>query len=171
MSDAIKTDLYKQFNTQEPQLEAVLSSYFTIESARESILDFLKWLKINGVSPIYSDFEGQSPLWELTYNDKSFYVVLYGADNICIMMKIAFSHEYQTVMSDNNMQDVILNNLQYCSRKDGSHCGNCSLPPDVAGENYMIFGKEINNLCCGEFISFNNPDSKTVDGIKELLVL
>ena len=171
MSEINKAVLYEQFNTRELQAEEVISKYFTIESIKESLFSFIAWLKENGASPVYADFEGQSPFWEITQNNKSCYIVLNGTDNVCIMMNIAFSDEYQAVMRENNMQDVILNNLQYCSRKDGSHCSNCHLPPDVAGVDNVIFGKEISNLCCGQFISFSNPDSETVEGIKKLLEL
>jgi len=171
MSEISKPAIYKHFNTNKPQAEEVISKYFTIESVKENLSRFIAWLKTNGTSLAYADFEGQSPFWEANHKNKSFYIVLNSTDNICIMMNVAFSSEYQSVMIENNMQDVILNNLQYCSRKDGSHCNNCHLPPDVTGVDNVVFGKEISNLCCGQFISFSNPNNETLEGIKKLIEL
>jgi len=171
MSEINKAVLYEQFNTREPQVDDVISKYFTIESVKEGLLRFIAWLKANGAYPSYADFDGQSPFWEINHNNKSFYIVMNGTADVCVMMNVTFSDEYQAVMCDNNMQDIILSNLQYCSRKDGSHCGNCHLPPDVVGVDNIIFEKEISNLCCGQFISFNNPDNETIEGIKMLLEL
>ena len=171
MAEINKAVLYKQFATREPQADAVISEYITIESVKENLLSFIEWLKANGVSPQYLDLEGQSPFWEINYNGKTYYVVLNGTDNVCIMGKISFSDDSQAVMRENNMQDIILSNLQYCTRKDGGHCENCHLSANIPGVEAVVFGNEIKNLCCGQFISFNNPDSGTIEGIKKLLDL
>jgi len=85
------------------------------------------------------------------------------------MIKATFTKEFQAAISEHNLQDIVLDNLQYCSRNDGDHCNNCHLPSHVVGVDEVIFGKVINNLCCGQFISFDNPNSETVEGIKRLL--
>lgn len=166
-----KKVLYEQMNTHRLQVDMAISEYVADKNVKESLLRFVEWLKAKGVSPLYVDCEGQSPLWEIGYNDKTYYIVLNGVDNICVMVKVAFTDEYQAVMGENNLQDIVLSNLQYCTRKDGGHCGGCHLPSDVAGVEETIFGKEIKNLCCGQFISFDNPSSETIEGIKKLLKL
>jgi len=171
ISSINKETLYEQFNTREPQIEDVISKYLTAKNVKESLLCFITWLKTSGISPQYVDFEGQSPLWEIKYNEKVYYVVMNSVNNVCIMVKISFTEEYQNIMRENNLHDVILNDLQHCTRKDGGHCNNCHLPPDVAGVDEMIFGKEVKNLCCGQFITFENPSSEAIEGIKKLLKL
>ena len=171
MAEINKKVLYEQFNTHEPRIEDVIPKYLTIENVKEPFLNLIDWIKAKGIPSIYADFENQSPFWELKYNDKTSYVVLNSINNICIMLKISFTDEYQTIMRKNNMQDIILKNLQYCTRKEGGHCNNCHLPSDVAGVDEVIFGNEVKNLCCGQFISFENPNSETIEGIKNLLEL
>jgi hypothetical protein len=171
MSEINKEALYEQLKTREPKFADAISIYLTIQSVKENLLRYSEWLESNGASIIYADFEGQSPFWEAKYNNKVCYLVLNGLDNICIMLKVSFTDEAQAVMRENNLQDVILNNLQYCSRKDGVHCGNCHLPHNVAGVDELIFGKVVKNLCCGQFISFENPNNETIVGIKKLLEL
>jgi hypothetical protein len=171
MSEINKEMLYEQLKTSEPKFADTISLYLTIQGVKENLLRFNGWLESKGATLIYADFEGQSPFWEVKYNDKACYLVLNGLDNICIMLKVSFTDEAQVVMRKNNLHDVILNNLQDCSRKDGGHCNNCHLPSDVAGVDEIIFGKEVKNLCCGQFISFDNPNSGTIEGIKKLLEL
>ncbi|MCL1788279.1 MAG: hypothetical protein FWG38_09870 [Defluviitaleaceae bacterium] len=171
MAEINKEAMYKQLNTQQPQLEAAIAQYMTTPDIRQNLLHFINWLHTNGATIKYADYEGQSPFWEIELNGKSFYMVLNGVDNVCIMLKMSFSPENQAIMRKNNMQDTILNNLQYCTRKDGGHCGNCHLPHDVTGQEVEIFDKTIQNLCCGQFISFDNPDSATIEGIQQLINL
>jgi len=169
MSEIKKAALYERLNTCQPQAEEAISQFFTIGSVKQNLLGFIAWLKANGVSAQYADYDGQSPFWEVEYNGKPLYIVLIGTDSIRIMMTIDFSNEHQAVMRENNMQDIILNNLHYCSRKDGSNCTNCHLPSGVEGVQNTIFGNEVSNLCCGQFISFDNPSYEVVEGIKKLL--
>jgi len=171
MSEISKEALYEQLKTSEPQINEVISKHLTDETVKERCLYYVGWLKEKGISPIYVDVAGQNPFWEINYGDKKHYMVWNGKDNISIMIKVAFTNKYQAVMLENNLQEMVFNNLQYCSRKYGKHCNNCGLPPDVAGVNEIIFGKEVENLCCGQFISFINPNSKTIEGIKKLLEL
>ena len=153
------------------QVEEIISEYITAENIKDSLLHFVEWLRTSGVSPLYLDFEEQDPFWEIEYKDKKHYIVWNSKDNICIMLKAAFTNEFQAIIQENNLHDTVLYNLQYCSRADGGHCTNCHLPSDVAGVDEILFGKEIKNLCCGQFISFDNPNSETIEGIKKLLEL
>ena len=171
MSEINKEALYAQFNTREPQADEVIAKYSTTTEIKESLLNFISWLKSSGASLQYADYENQSPFWEIDYNNKTYYLVLNGEDNICIMVKIDFSQKHQAIMLENNLHEIILNNLHPCTRKDGGHCNNCHLPSDVAGVDEVIFGKEIKNLCCGQFVSFVNPNSQVIGGIKKLMEL
>jgi len=164
-----KEALYQQFKTNIPQIEEVISECLTDDNVIKPLLHYVKWLRANEISPLYSDFEGQSPFWEVEYKGKRHFIVWNGKNNICIMIKATFTKEFQATISEHNLQDIVLDNLQYCSRNDGGHCNNCHLPSHVAGVDEVIFGKVINNLCCGQFISFDNPNSETVEGIKRLL--
>ncbi|MCL2372401.1 MAG: hypothetical protein FWC78_03255 [Defluviitaleaceae bacterium] len=166
-----KEEMYAKFNSRQPQAAQALVEYIGSSSAREGILHFIDWLQAKGVTPQYADYENQSPVWEVNYRGKAFYLVLNGQDNVCIMGKVAFSEESQAVMRDNNMEETVLGNLQYCTRKDGGHCGNCDLPAHIAGVDEVIFGQEIKGLCCGQFVTFENPGSVVVEGVIKLLEL
>jgi len=169
MSNEIKEALYQRFNTNSPKIEDAISAYVTDANIATPILHYVKWLGANGVSPAYSDFEGQSPFWEVEYNGKQHFLVLNDENNICIMVKAAFTKDFEAAICAHGLQDVVLDNLQYCSRRDGGNCGNCHLPSHTAGVDEVLFGKEIKNLCCGQFVSFDNPNGGTVECIKRLL--
>jgi len=160
-----KTEMHKKLGDP-PFIDEAIQEYITDPAIRDSMLHFIAW---EGSIPEYADYEGQSPFWELNYNGKTIYIVLNGENDICIMTKPSFTQEFQDIICENNLQDLILNNLQPCSRKDGSHCGNCHLPSDAIGVDEVIFGKEIKNLCCGQFVTFDNPDRSTIEVIKKLL--
>ena len=169
MSAEIKRALYQQLKTNTPQIEEVISKCLTDENVANPLLHYIKWLRTNELSPLYCDFEGQSPFWEVEYKGKKHFIVWNGENNICIMVKAVFTKEFQTAVSEYNLKDTVLDNLQYCSRSKGEHCDNCHLPPHVAGIDEKIFGKEMKNLCCGQFVSFNKPNSEMIDGIIKLL--
>ena len=161
----------KQIRESKPQANRIISEYITDENVKNPLLQFLEWLNAKGVFPLYSEFEGQDPFWEITYRDKTHFIVWNGKENICIMLKTTFANEVQAVIAENNLQDIVLANLQYCSRSSGDECNNCHIPSHIAGVDAVIFGKEIKNLCCGQFISFNNPSSEIIEGIKKLMEL
>ncbi|MCL2527925.1 MAG: hypothetical protein FWE42_05830 [Defluviitaleaceae bacterium] len=169
MKKEIKEALYQQMKTSEPNIEDIIRKYITDENTQKPILHYIAWLKSNGTTPQYADFEGQSPFWEVEYNGKKHYIVWDGKDTIRIMIQVAFSKEYQAIICENNLQDIILTNLQYCSRPSGGECGNCHLPPGIHGVGKIIFGKEIKNLCCGQFTTFQNPYIEAIEAIKLLL--
>jgi hypothetical protein len=155
----------------EQQIEKIIYENIKTENVKISLLNFITWLKDKNIIPMRQYYEGQSPFWEIECNGKKLYLVWNEKDKISIMIKIYFSNEYQIIILENNMKDIIVNNLQYCSRKDGDHCNNCDLPPGVAGIDDIIFGKEFKNLCCGQFLSFDNPNEGIIEGIKKLLEL
>jgi len=169
MSKEIKEALYQQLQTNNPQIEAVIAKYITDDIVKQPILHYIEWLKVNEISPSYSDFEGQSPFWEVAYKGKKHFIVWDGKDAISIMLQATFTNEFQTTILENNLQDTVLGNLQYCSRTNGSNCNNCHLPLGATGVDEIIFGKEIKNLCCGQFITFNNPSAEIIEAIKSLL--
>jgi hypothetical protein len=161
----------QQIRAGNPQAEKIISEYAAGEEIKKSLLHFVEWLKTKGISPLYTDFEEQDPFWEIECGGKKHYIVWNGGNNICVMVKAALSNEFQTVVNENNLQDMVLDNLTYCSRSAGGHCGNCHLPPDVAGLDCVVFGKEERNLCCGQFITFENPTAEGIEGIKRLMAL
>jgi len=169
MSAESKEFLYQQLKTTDLQIEEIISKYLTDENVKNALLHYIDWLKANELSPTYLDFEGQSPIWEVEYKGKKHYIVWYGKDGASIMIQANFSAEYQAIIRENNLQDIVLKNLQYCSRASGDQCDNCHLPPDVAGVDEVIFGKEVKNLCCGQYITFNNPGNDIIEGIKKLV--
>ena len=164
-----KEALYQQLKTSNPQIEEVISKYLTDDNVKKSFLHYVEWLKANGITPLYADFEGQSPFWEVEYKDKKHFILWDGKDIMSIMIQVTFTNEYQAIICESNLQNIVLDNLQYCSRTSGGHCNNCHLPPDVAGVGEVIFGKEVKNLCCGHYITFENPNSEIIEGIKKLL--
>jgi hypothetical protein len=161
----------QQLRASKPQADKIISEYIVDENVKNPLLQFVEWLNAKGVFPLYTDFEGQDPFWEITYKDKTHFIVWNGKENMCIMLKVAFTSEVQAVIVENNLQDIVLENLQYCSRSSGGECNNCHIPSHVAGVDEVIFGKEIKNLCCGQFISFNNPNKEIIEGIKKLIEL
>jgi len=169
MSKEIKEVLYQHLKTSSPKIEDVVSNCLIDEDVKKSFLHYVEWLKANDVSPIYADFEGQSPFWEVEYKGKKHFIVWIDNDIVRVMIQVDFTNEYQNIIHENNLQNIVLDNLQYCSRASGGNCNNCHLPPGVTGVDEVIFGKEMKNLCCGQYITFENPNVETIEVIKKLL--
>jgi len=152
-------------------LKDIISKNIIDDNVKESLLSFIEWLRVNKIKPLYTPCDGQSPFWELNYDGKKHFIVWNEKNDIYIMLNLIFSDEFQEKLIDINTQSIIFENLQECSRKNGESCDNCNLPSDEAGVERIIFGKRIKNLCYGEYISFSNPDTKTIEVIKELIQL
>jgi len=48
----------------------VISECLTDDNVIKPLLHYVKWLRANEISPLYSDFEGQSPFWEVSIKAK-----------------------------------------------------------------------------------------------------
>ncbi|MCL2402080.1 MAG: hypothetical protein FWC90_05490 [Oscillospiraceae bacterium] len=155
----------------EKSIEEIITGYIVNENVKEGLLNFVGWLRGNEITPLRQYFEGQSPFWEIQCNGKKHYIVWDEKDNISIMLTDCFTNEFQAVILENNLQNIVLDNLQQCTRATGGHCNNCHLPDHVTGVDQVIFGKEVKSLCCGEYVSVDNPSSETIAGIKKLLTL
>ena len=155
----------------ERPIEDVISEHLTNENVKKAFLRYIEWLRANEMSPTYAYFEGQSPFWEVEHNGKKHFIVWDGKETVSVMIQAIFSDEYQAIIQECNLQNIILDNLQQCSRTGGEHCNNCQLAPDVLGVDKIIFGKEVKNLCCGEYITFENPNAEAFEAIKKLLEL
>jgi len=162
--------LIQQLKASEPRIEEVISTYIPAEGTKKAALDFVAWLNINKIPPTWLDIGEQNALaWIAERSGKKLFMVWDGKDVINFMVQGVLTDDHQTFILENNLQTVVLDNLCYCSRKDGEHCTGCDLPPDVAGVNVTILGKEVENFCCGHMVSFSNPNSETIEGIKKLL--
>jgi len=154
--------MIRDWKTTKPQLEDVITD--------KNMLDFATWLKANNMPPTWLDIHEQHAIaWTVNHDGKNMFVVLDDKDALSFMVQGLLTSEYQSYIIDNNLQDIVTENLQHCSRKDGEHCGNCDLPSHVAGVDLTIFGKEAKNICCGHMITFKNPDEKSVATLKMLL--
>lgn len=169
MTDISKEALVKQLKTNKPQVKEVIANYITDENIKAPAMHFVEWLSASSSPPSWMDLDEQHAIaWEVQYKGKKHFIV-YNGNDLSIMVKASFTSEYQAIISANNMQNKVMDNLQYCSRASGGQCSGCSLPADVAGVDEVLFGKEIKNLCCGQFITFDNPNSEAIAGIKKLL--
>jgi len=161
--------LIQHLKASKPQVEDIISEYIS-ENVKKAALDFIAWLNANKVPPTWLDIGEQAALaWIVEYSDKKLFMVWSGKDIINFMIQGVLTDEYQLHITENNLQNIVLDNLCYCSRKDGEHCTGCDLPPDVAGISLVLLGKEVENVCCGHMVSFNNPNSEIIEEIKKLL--
>ena len=167
MSDENKELLFLKLKDSKPQIEEVISEYFVDENLVKSVLGFVEWLRVKGIEPLYTYCEGQSPFWEVGYKGKKHFIVW--DDAISIMVKADYTDEFQAFICENNLQEVVLEHLQKCSRVNGEQCSNCDIPHDAIGVDRVLFGKEVKHICCGKYISFSNPNNEVVEVIKKFL--
>lgn len=154
-----------------PKVHNAIEKNVTDPTSRERLLQFVEWLTANGANPKYVKVKDQSPFWEMIVNDTDVYIVVNGEDNIWIMIRISLSKEAQSMLQENNLHDAVIESLQHCTRADGGTCHGCHLPPDVAGLDDVVFGKEVKNLCCGQYLTFADSDDDEIEVIKKLIML
>ncbi len=70
--------------------------------------------------------------------------------------------------ADDDLKETTWAHVRICEHfsSDGKQCG-CGKQP---GFNRIIFGKKYNNLCFA-LLEFMNPDAKTLENIKKLMLL
>jgi len=162
--------LIQRLKASKPQVEEIISEYISAENVKKAVLDFVAWLSTNKMPPAWLDIGEQNALaWIVEHKGKKLFIVWGGKDVINFMIQGVLTDEHQMFIIENNLQNIVLDNLCYCSRKDGEHCTGCDFPPDVAGISLILLEKEVENFCCGQMVSFNNPNSETIEGIKKLL--
>ena len=159
-----------QLKAEKPQFEQIIAHYITDESVKEPLSHFAQWLKANDITAEWHDIGEQPALaWIIKSRGKKHFLTWGGGDSFSIMLRGLLSDDYQAFICENDLQDFILENVQRCARADGGHCSNCDLPPDVPGVEKVLFGKEVTGLCCGKFVTFDNPSGEVIEQIKKLL--
>ena len=170
VSDKNKEKLIQQLKLSQPQIEEIITNHIPAQNAK-SITHLVEWLRANNMPPMFQEMEHPVLIWTVEANGNSHHILWGGNDYLSIMIGSSLTPQYQEIIRAKNMQDIVLNNLQQCSRADGGHCDGCHLPPDVAGVTDVVLGREVKNLCCGMYITFDNPSAEAVECIKILLGL
>jgi len=146
-----------------PEAEAVLSD--------QHALDLIAWLRANKMPPAWLELENDAVAWTAEHKGRKLFIVLDDKGMLSLMVQGVLTKKHQTLIAKRNLQDIVLANLCYCSRKDGEECSGCGLPPDVAGVDSVLFGREVKHFCCGQMLNFQNPDGEAIECIKTLLSL
>ena len=128
---------------------------------QKNALDLVVFMGANGFSFEWFD-EGSAAGWALIYKSINIGCILtFDVDfNLCFGLELDFSN---IVPEEDDMKETIWAKLSFCG-KCNDNWETCS------GVEKTILGKTFDNLCHSP-MCFINPDVKTLENMKKLLLL
>jgi len=149
-----------------PQKETIADRIRTYVAGdkQKTALDLIAWVRENGLTT------------EETYSKNKHCEITVSADgwvdhrDCRWSVRLTFYHWKKHIKNlDVELQDVIVNNLRRCAYPNG----NCNpKKPCPGGEDKTVLGMELKNICrFSAFARFYDPDEKTVEVLKRLILL
>ena len=160
-----------------PPLEDVIGFYIENESDKKRALDFTEWLRKNKLSPSAGN-NGYN--WYVKFNYINQNIVKDGKEHRSsyhgVYIKL-FNDTWhilpskdilEQVLLRDELKDVIWNSLFPCY---GCNYG-CFEQVHGSERNKILFGREVSikGICFRQPLLFTNPDDKTLDILKEILL-
>ena len=145
---------------EQDKIESIISETL-IGDTRKNLLDLVAFLRANELPPKWD-----GDWWCIDYNCKN--LVLLGINTGGIKFGILFSEcDFgSNDLKDDDLKETVWNHVQICEyfKSGGKNCG-CDEQPGLI----TICGKDFN--ACKSPLTFVEPDAKTLENIKKLILL
>jgi len=140
-----------------PKFEDTVVFYLENTEDQEIALEFAAWLRKNRISPKtgthgynwYIDIKGKHVCSIKMYND-AWYIIPW------------YNGILNDVLAVEEIKEVIWNNM--------SECMGCNYGCKPNFIDINLFGREIKGICRCFYLRIRNPDTRTVEIIKEILL-
>ena len=152
------------------KIEEVIPEYLNGDMQKLA-LDLVAYLRANKMNPTQTAHNS----WKVNYKGSCLcYVRICDAEHYyrkfpdnppswVITLYLNYINEYENVIINEKLQDIILNNVGYLC----TSCRHCA-----PGRDVTVLGKEIKGVCAGVPLTWVfDPDETTLNGIKKLLEL
>lgn len=165
------TELNKQSLSEKqknPKIEQVITDLLDGEM-KKNALDFITYLRENKITISISN--ASQGTWKVCYKGKGLGRIWVHKNRWIACPYAVYTEEFESYMTNENMQNIIWNNLFICHRCQPHICAPQANKSEEAfvGNTKKYFGKEFNNICKHWDAYFRSPDEKTINCLKKMI--
>jgi len=154
-----------EFEVKKPDVEAVIKAAMSGD-ALTNALDYAAFLRANEFTPDFHGGHDNNGFFTMYSKENVSYLMISGReDDFCGPWTIWFN------FNDFGDGDGVADELKETAWKHASNCGKCHPGwADCGCGKRTIFGKDFDHLCHSPLM-FTNPDAKTLEHVKKLMLL